>query len=58
MVQKLTDFDIGEDLYGVSITELDLRVGVLEDEISRIKIELAKKQTERSAADNLFAKKL
>lgn len=58
MVQKLTDFDIGEDLYGVSITELDLRIGVLEDEISRIKIELAKKQTERSAADNLFAKKL
>lgn len=58
MVQKLTDFDIGEDLYGVSITELDLRIGVLEDEISRIKIELAKKQTERSVADNLFAKKL
>ena len=58
MVQKLTDFDIGEDLYGVSITELDLRIGVLEDEISRIKNELAKKQAERSAADNLFAQKL
>jgi len=57
MVQKLTDFAIGEDLYGVSIAELEQRLGVLESEISRITAELAKKQGERSAADKLFAQK-
>jgi len=57
MVQKLTDFAIGEDLYGVSIAELEQRLGVLESEISRITAELAKKQGERSAADILFAQK-
>jgi len=57
MVQKVTDFAIGEDLYGVSIAELELRVGVLEEEISRIKAELAKKEVELSAADKLFARK-
>lgn len=57
MVQKVTDFAIGEDLYGVSIAELELRVGMLEEEISRIKAELAKKEVELSAADKLFARK-
>lgn len=57
MVQKRTDFDIGEDLYGVSTAELELRIGVLEDELSRIKTELAKKQVELSAAEKLFAQK-
>lgn len=57
MVQKLTEFAIGEDLYGVSIAELEHRVSVLEGEISRIKAELSKKQLERSAADELFARK-
>lgn len=57
MVQKLTDFAIGEDLYGVSVAELELRVGVLEGEISRIKAESAKKQVELSAADKTFSQK-
>ncbi len=57
MTQNQTDFVIGEDLYGVSVAELELRVGVLEDEISRIKAELTKKQVELSAADKLFAQK-
>lgn len=57
MVQNLTDFTIGEDLYGVSVAELELRIGLLETEISRIKAELAKKQVELSAADKLFAQK-
>lgn len=57
MVQKKTDFAIGEDLYGVSMVELEHRLVVLEDEISRIKIELAKKQAELTAADQLFARK-
>lgn len=57
MVQKLTDFVIGEDLYGVSVAELQLRMTALEAEIARIKLELTKKQAERSAADKLFAQK-
>ena len=57
MTQNPINFGIGDDLYGVSISELDLRINVLEDEISRIKAELAKKQAERSAADTLFAQK-
>ena len=57
MIQNPINFGIGDDLYGVSISELDQRINVLEDEISRIKAELAKKQAERSAADNLFAQK-
>jgi len=38
MVQKLTEFAIGEDLYGVSVAELQLRVVALEDEIERIRL--------------------
>ena len=57
MVQKLTEFVIGEDLYGVSVAELQLRVVALEDEIERIRRELTKKEAERSAADKLFAQK-
>lgn len=57
MVQKLTDFTIGEDLYGVSVAELQLRVAALEAEVSRIEGELAKKQADLSAADKIFAQK-
>lgn len=57
MVQKLTDFAIGEDLYAVSVAELQLRLGVLEGEIARIERELSKKQVELSAADKLFGQK-
>lgn len=57
MPQTETKFDIGEDLYGVSIAELETRMEVLTNEISRIERELLKKQKEFSAADNLFAQK-
>lgn len=50
------DFQIGEDLYGVSIEELQTRILVLETEISRLQDELIKKKSERSAADSLFKK--
>ncbi|MGB0907368.1 MAG: DUF1192 family protein [Maricaulaceae bacterium] len=52
-----TDFTIGEDLYGVSIAELNTRIDVLKNEISRIEVELTKKQAEFSAADQLFGQK-
>ncbi len=50
------EFQIGEDLYGVSIEELQTRILVLETEISRLQDELIKKKSERSAADSLFKK--
>lgn len=45
---------IGDDLYGVSITELEMRIAALHAEIARTEAELTKKRTERSAADKLF----
>ncbi len=48
------EFQIGEDLYGISIDELVTRISILKDEIDRLENELDKKKRERSAADNLF----
>ena len=54
MTQSETKFEIGEDLYGVSVDELEARLGVLKGEITRIEGELSKKQAELSAANSLF----
>jgi len=56
--QSETMFQIGEDLYGVSVDELNDRLGVLKAEISRIELELAKKSADLSAADMLFKPKV
>ena len=55
--QSETVFEIGEDLYGVSVDELNMRLGVLKAEITRIELELTKKSAELSAADLLFKPK-
>ena len=55
--QSETLFQIGEDLYGVSVEELNERLGVLKAEISRIEGELTKKSADLSAADLLFKPK-
>ena len=55
--QNETLFQIGEDLYGVSVEELNERLGVLKAEISRIEGELTKKSADLSAADMLFKPK-
>lgn len=57
MSQSETDFKIGEDLYGVSIAELEARLDMLAGESARIAKEIAKKQAEKEAADSLFGKK-
>lgn len=57
MNQRETMFQIGGDLYGISVAELKSRVGVLKVEIERIETELAKKETDLSAADLLFKPK-
>lgn len=56
MTKPEVDIQIGEDLYGISIEELDKRILILKDEISRLQDELSKKKAERNAADNLFRK--
>jgi uncharacterized small protein (DUF1192 family) len=48
---------VGEDLYGVSIDELEARIKVFETEITRVKLELEKKRRERQVADSLFGGK-
>jgi len=55
--QSETMFQIGEDLYGISVDELNDRLGVLKAEVSRIELELTKKSAELSAADLLFKPK-
>jgi uncharacterized small protein (DUF1192 family) len=55
--QSETVFQIGEDLYGVSVDELNTRLVVLKTEITRIEAELAKKSADLSAADLLFKPK-
>lgn len=48
---------IGDDLYGLSINELEQRITFFEAEINRVKRELEKKTQEMSAADSLFSPK-
>lgn len=48
---------VGEDLYGLSLHELEARIATFESEIIRVKRELEKKRIERSAADSLFSSK-
>jgi len=57
MPQSDTKFEIGEDLYGVSIAELETRIDLLDSERVRIEAELSRKKSEFSMADNLFRKK-
>lgn len=49
-----TPIVIGEDLYGISVAELESRIAVLKLEIVRIENELGKKQTEMNRAHDIF----
>jgi len=57
MGQSETKFELGEDLYGVSVAELETRIRRLKTEITRIQDELEKKKSDLSAADLLFSPK-
>jgi uncharacterized small protein (DUF1192 family) len=46
--------EIGQDLALLSLKELEERIAVLQDEIARLEVALAKKQASRSAADQFF----
>ncbi len=54
MITPKVDFVIGEDLYAVSVNELETRITLLNEEISRLEAEITKKLRERDAADKLF----
>lgn len=45
---------LGENLETISLEELQLRVGALEQEILRIRSEMQRKRVSRSAADAFF----
>lgn len=47
----------GEDLYGLSVSELDDRIAIYQAEIVRVKAERLKKQAESDAAHAIFGKK-
>ncbi len=47
-------YRLDEDLYGLSLHELEQRITAYESEIERLRRELAKKGSERNAADKLF----
>lgn len=47
----------GEDLYGLSVSELDDRIALYQAEIVRVEAERAKKKAESDAAHAIFGKK-
>lgn len=47
----------GEDLYGLSVSELDARIAVYREEIVRLEAERVKKQAEADAAHAIFGDK-
>lgn len=51
---KAQNVTVGDDLYGVSVAELEIRIDVLREEITRTEAALTKKQAELSEAETLF----
>lgn len=47
----------GEDLYGLSVSELDDRIALYQAEIVRLETEREKKKAETDAAHAIFGKK-
>jgi len=47
----------GEDLYGLSVTELTERIAIYKAEITRLEAERIKKAKEQDAAHAIFGKK-
>ena len=45
---------IGENLDLMSVAELEHRITVLESEIARVKVEIARKHASKNAADAFF----
>jgi uncharacterized small protein (DUF1192 family) len=52
--KKPVAHEVGADLSSLSVEEIDRRIGLLEEEIVRLRTERAKKQAGRAAADSIF----
>jgi uncharacterized small protein (DUF1192 family) len=52
--KKKIAHEIGQELTLLSVRELDERVALLKEEIARLEADKAKKQAQRSAADQFF----
>lgn len=52
--QKKMAHEIGSDLTLLSVDELDHRIGLLREEITRLEAEKERKAAGRRAADSLF----
>jgi len=49
-------FQVGEDLYGLSVGQLQERINILHAEIKRLESEMTKKALEKQKADLFFRK--
>ena len=54
--KKKITHEIGQDLYLLSVKELEERIALMSDEIVRLKREIASKQSSRGVADSIFKK--
>lgn len=52
--KKKVAHEIGQDLSLLSVEELNARISLLKDEVTRLQAELEKKRASRSAADQFF----
>ena len=51
---KQREIVIGEDLAMLSVEELETRIGLLQDEIERLRADITAKQSSLSAAESFF----
>ena len=54
--KKKITHEIGQDLYLLSVKELEERIALMNDEIARLKASIAGKQATRGVADTIFKK--
>jgi len=54
--KKKITHEIGQDLYLLSVKELEERIALLNDEIERLKTAIKGKQSSRNVADSFFKK--
>ena len=52
--KKKANMVIGENIDDISVAELEHRIVVLDSEINRLRLEIAKKQASKAAAASLF----
>ena len=54
--KKKVQHEIGQELSLLSVTELNERISLMREEISRLEADIAKKQSSRTSADQVFRK--